>query len=309
MSIQSEDELTNAYTQLEQGNPVKAREILAELLEYKLDNQEVTFAVWCCSYWADFIQQLPELEPFERGEGLISHWKSFKSTLDRKTYKLDRTVFAVQKGVFSLALKNYIALSEEKNQMQKAEILRKTGLCYKKLGDYSKSLDCLRQANEFMPYSPAILAEMADCFALCGEEKQAKVLFREAFFIDAQRIDISFLDSELICCLIRTVQAKNITGSALLEWIPVYGKLYAVFTISRELRNQELGRLKQDIYAKENELKDPSSDEGILTPKLINMYFWLIDYYARTRDGSSKINDVLLKIKILDPEIHRLYTK
>ena len=93
------------------------------------------------------------------------------------------------------------------------------------------------------------------------------------------------------------------------EWIPVYGVLFGIFTVKRELRSQEVGRLKQEIYAKENESKDPSSDTNILTPRLINLYFWLIDHYVLTNTEQSKINQILLKIKILDPAIYSLFVK
>jgi tetratricopeptide (TPR) repeat protein len=309
MGIQSEEGLTEAYRYLEAGDPGHAKVILAEILEYDLDNHEVNFAIWCCSFWADFIRQLGSLDPFERSESLISQWKSFRSALAREKKPGEHTVYAVQKGIFTLALENYRSLGDERDPVQKAEIYRKTGLCHKKLGAYETALNCLTEANRLISGSAAVLAEMADCYALCGEEKKAKVLFREAFFTDAERIDLAFLDSELICCLIRQVQLKGYTGATLQEWISVYGILYGIFNVKRELRSQEVGRLKQDIYALENELKDPSSDAEILTPRLINRYFWLIDHYVMTNDNSGKINEILLKIKILDPAIYALYVK
>lgn len=311
MGIQSEEGLANAYRYLEAGNPVQAKQILADVLEYDLDNSEVNFAVWCCSFWTDCIKQLAALDSFERGESLISQWKSFRSALMRDNGKqiCARTVYAVQKGIFTLSLENYRSQSDERDPVQKAEICRKTGLCHKKLGEYETALGCLTEANSLDSGSAPVLAEMADCYALCGEEKKAKVLFREAFFLDAGRIDIAFLDSELICCLVQKVQEKGYTGSVLQEWIPVYGVLYGVFNVKRELRSQEVGRLKQDVYALETELKDPSSDADVLTPRLINLYFRLIDQYVMTNDNSGKINEILLKVKILDPAIYALYVK
>ena len=88
-----------------------------------------------------------------------------------------------------MALDNYRSLFHETNKAQKAEILRKTGLCHKKLGDYETALKFLNDANVQMPESAPVLAEMADCYALCGEERIAKVLFREAFYVDAQKIE------------------------------------------------------------------------------------------------------------------------
>ena len=92
-------------------------------------------------------------------------------------------------------------------------------------------------------------------------------------------------------------------------WIPVYGVLWGIFNIKRELRSQEVGKLRQEIYALENEQKDPSCDFQILTPRLINMYFWLIDHYVQNNDNQRLINEILLKIKILDTNIYNSYIK
>lgn len=318
MGSETDEELKKAYELLEEGKPLQARRILEQLLQYNFNNSEISFAHWCCSYWVDFINRLPRMEAYEQGEGLIAQWKSFKQDYEQKKNfqesKFSRIIFALQKGVFSLALAAYETISSTGDNAQKATFCRKKGLCYKKLGKYDTALNLLSEAYKLYPQSAEILAEMADCCALCGEDKNAKVLFREAFFVDAERVELEFLDSELILCLVRQVKEKGYSGAELQEWIPVYGVLYGVFNVKRELRTQEVSRLRTDIFAKENEIKDPSSDSKILTPKLINMYFWLIDHYARTGDsgnGSSmdRINECLLQIRMHDENIYRLYTK
>ena len=60
-----------------------------------------------------------------------------------------------------------------------------------------------------------MLAELADCYSLCGEDKFGKVLYREAFFADPDSIDLDFLDSELIKCLIEKTKSK---GYSLRRW-------------------------------------------------------------------------------------------
>ncbi|WP_407426069.1 hypothetical protein [Treponema sp.] len=309
MNIQQNDDLSKAYALLEEGKPFQAREILDRALEYNFDNTELIFARWCCSYWTDFVQTLSKLDSTERGDSLIARWKAFKIDYERQKQIFQKPLYAIQKGIFRLALDSYESFHEEGNQLQQAELLRKKGLCCKKLGKYEDALNLLTEAHQISMSSAVIISEMADCFALCGEDKKAKVLFREAFFIDAQKIEIQFLDSDLIAGLIQRIKEKGYSGSELQAWIPVYGVLYGVFNVKRELRPQEVGRLKQEIYALENEIKDPASDSKILKPKLINMYFWLIDHYARTNEGSEKINTCLLQIRVHDESIYRMYTK
>ena len=74
--------------------------------------------------------------------------------------------------------------------------------------------------------------------------------------------------------------------------------------------NIEVGKLKQAVFSLENELKESGSNPAILIPRLINHYFWLVDYYVNSNDDDrtrTSINEILLKIKYLDPKIHELY--
>jgi hypothetical protein len=148
---------------------------------------------------------------------------------------------------------------------------------------------------------------MADCYALCGNERAAKVLFRDAFFIGAPQIDTSFLDCLMILNLMEQTAKKGFSGDELLEWVPVYGVLYGVFNVKRELRPHEAAKLKQAIYALENELKETASDSALIIPKLMNHYFWLIDHIAASQDERGKIEETLRKIRLLDDDIYKQY--
>ncbi|MGI5058039.1 hypothetical protein [Treponema pectinovorum] len=312
MSNQSEEGLKKAYSLLEEGKAEDAKSILASTLEFNLENAEIDFAIWTCSYWIDFIRKSENLEPYERGENLILQWKSFEEALNRKKKIYARTIFSIQTGVFTLALKSYSLVPNESQKlpMQKANLLLKQGICNKKLGKYDVARTELTEANKLSGDSAQIIAEMADCFALCGMENEAKVLFREAFFIDAKKIDLALLDCELIKCLINRVRKEQgYSGAELQFWIPVYAVLYGVFNIKRELRSTEFFNLRQDIYEIENEIKNPANNEKQLKPKLIYMYFRLIDYYAQKNQTGKEISDILLKLKILDKDVYELYIK
>lgn len=311
MANQSEEGLKTAYNLLEKGNPVEAKKILADICEFNLENPEIDFAIWCCSFWIDFFKHLPNLDSYERGERLIFQWKSFENSLLQKKQIFQRAVFAVQNGVFNLALKDFSfqPVDDIQNIVQRAEIYFKLGICQKKLGNYTDSLSYLKKTNLLIQGQSGVIAEMADCYALCGKEKQAKVLFREAFYIDAKKIDLNLLDSALIKCLIEKVKQKGYKGEELQYWVPVFGVLYGVLTVSRELRSQEAGKLKQDIFELEVEIKNPANNIKILKPKLMFHYFRLMDYYVQNNETGSSINDLKLKIKLLDSQIFELYNK
>lgn len=311
MQVQTEEKFKECCNILKKGDILQADEMLREFLPNALDSEKVKFMLNCFSFWTNFIRQFDDIEEsYERGEALLMEWKQFLTYSQKQKYKVDDFVmYCFKCGIFTLALANYSELINIQDFEQRAEITHKIGLCYKKLGEYETARNCLTESNHLRPGVPSVLAELADCFALCGEDRQAKVLFREAFFIDAQKIDLCFLESELINCLIQKVEEKGYSGQTLLYWIPVYGQIFGVFTVKRQLRSQEVSKLKQEIYAVENELKNPNANSKYLVPRLLNLYFWIIDHYAVSKTENDRISQILDRIKILDPVIYELYSK
>jgi hypothetical protein len=116
------------------------------------------------------------------------------------------------------------------------------------------------------------------------------------------------MESELIARLRDRVESMGFRGNELAEWIPIYGCLLGVFTVKRELKQVELGRLKQSIFSLENEMRG-STAAALLKPRLLNRYFWLIDHFENTREDPGLIEETLLKIKILDESIYERYVK
>ena len=307
MDIQTEAELKVALGFLKQGNPLEAQKIISSLFEQDLESTELIYTNKCCIFWGDSIKRLKSIEDnIERSESILQEWKDFQNYNSRETKPYEPAQNAVQEGFFKNALEEYKKMLEEKDPLQKAEIYKNTGICYKKLGDFENARAFLTEANNIYPNQSSVLAELADCYSLCGEDKFGKVLYREAFFADPDSIDLDFLDSELIKCLIEKTKSKGYSGKALQYWIPVYGVLCGVFNIKRELTSQEVARLKKDLYAMENEIKDPSCNSEILVPRMLNCYFWLMDHYYLAKENQAKINEVLLRIKLLDSAVYEI---
>ena len=309
MDMQKKLGLSDAYTCLKEADPDKAGHILVDALSEDLENPEIIFTLKCANFWSERMAKIQNFSsPFEKGEAIIDQWKNFCSVFPVRSGEHEQSLYCVRKGVFTKAKEYYEAILKEPSGAQKSEIYSRLGLCNKKLGDYESALKFLSDAVSKAPDSAAVLAEMADTYALAGESRTAKLLFREAFFMNAQDIDVELLESELFCNLFEQVADLGYKGAVLLEWIPVYGVLYGVFNIKRTLRVYEIAKLKQSIYALENELKEASSEPEELIPRLINRYFWLIDHYTMSGDDRSKNNELLLKIKLLDTDIHEKYT-
>ena len=72
----------------------------------------------------------------------------------------------------------------------------------------------------------------------------------------------------------------------------------------------EVGQLKQNIFLMEGEVQNASQEQKHkLVPRLINHYFWLIDHYVSVNESKSKIDDLLLRIKVLDQNIYNCYMR
>jgi hypothetical protein len=160
-----------------------------------------------------------------------------------------------------------------------------------------------------------ILAELADCYSLVNETRAAKVFFREAFFLDCRGVELAYLESPLIQRLVAKLR-ERFSEPEIRDWIPVYGTIYGLFNVKRELRPLELGKLKQAIYQLEKDVEQAAPRAGqqgglratAPVPRLINHYFWLIDHYLASGEERPKIEEVLERIKALDPVVFKEYT-
>ncbi len=302
--------LPHVYELLKSGELEQANREVNAILQRDLENDEVLYALTGINYWTDKQKKaMAAATAFEKGESLIAAWKSFVPFMEKQGGRNESVLYAFKHGIFTLALGFYQSLFREDGSQQDPELYRKIGLCYKSLGDYEKALHLLEQARDGDGGSPAILAELADCYALFGEVRSAKVLFREAFFLGADKVELCYLESEIIHRLVDLVSSLGYAGNLLLEWIPVYGVLYGVLNVKRELRALEFGKLKQTIFSLESELRDSNEDaKANIVPRLINRYFWLIDHYVNVNDDKARINEVLLKIKLLDMGVYAKYT-
>ena len=304
--------LQPALVFLKQGDLEQAHTSLGRLLEQDLENPQVMYTLKGVSFWLDRVRYSQALaDDFLRGEYIISQWKPFLDYIKDKGDFNEPIIYALKCSVFTIALRLYRALLNGTEQVHNtAEIYRKTGLCYKALGDYETAISCLQYAADLNTNSSAISAELADAYALSGEIRLAKIFFREALFKNASEIELCFLESEIINALVTKVVNVGFTGEELLEWLPVYGTLDGVLNVKRELRALELGKLKQSIYMLENELRQKDvKNKKLLIPRLINYYFWLIDHYMNGTVEKPKIDEILLRIKLLDEKIYDRYIR
>jgi tetratricopeptide (TPR) repeat protein len=303
--------IQKAYDKLNAVDSQGALEDLEKALGLDFDHPEVKYGLKCLNWWLEHIKRAGDFrESYDKGAFILSQWKPYYSFLDRFDRHFDVCQFAIRRYVFSAALQHFSDVLGDGVNEHDPDLLLLVGRCYKGIGDYGESLKYLEQAVRFKREDAETLAELADVNALVAENRVAKALFREAFFMDPQKVDLRSMESELIIRLRNRVEEMGCGGSELAEWIPVYGNLFGVFSVKRELKQSELSRLKQSIFALENEISHSGRDQNPqLKPRLINRYFWLIDHYKNAREDSGAVEDIMRKIKIIDESIYEWYTR
>lgn len=301
--------MTAVLELMKQGNFSEAGQELEGCLEIDFEDQDVIHALKYVSFWQARSERLSSItHDTERGEYLLREWINFRSYTRSCPYLFEAGSYACRLWLFSNAFEAYQRALHGAS-VPDPDILFRMGRCLKATGDYESSVDFLETAMKSRRDDAELLAELADCYAFLNEMKAAKAFFREAFFLNAQVIDLNFLESEMIVRLIERIRIIGYSDKELKEWLPVYAVLYGVFTIKRELRPLEYGRLKQAIYSLEHELREQRGEErSLLIPKLINHYFWLIDHYIGSKDSRENVEEVLRKIKLLDESVYEQFT-
>ena len=319
----------SAYAKLRVGGFGNAARLLERALELDVEYEGITATLKSVRFWGERRRRLEDLEESDRAAYLLDQWAAFCGfaarieDLPERCYQDIR--FYVHAKVVECLLKceppDYRTAGHDRYQRPRPETRRLLllGHAYKAMGDFVNAVSNLERARTLDRDWAPLLAELADCYSLVGEHRAAQVLFREAFYRGPADISVERLDSPMIKRLAEAIGNAGVTG-AIGEWIPVYGTLLGAFSVTRELRPLEFGRLLQSIFDLEQQLgRRPRAPVGgshgarrgaaggALRARLLNRYFWLIEHYRCTREEPTKIADVLRRIKTLDADIHQQY--
>lgn len=299
--------INRSYDCFESGDFDAARELLDEAHALDFENREIRSALRACGYWSQRFQCLDEISGGEeKGDYLRRQWIGYEEGYRRGfEHPLDDGSARLKKRVHDRALEEYLKQAEMPGG---TPVLLKAGRCLKILGRFEKSIATLERALREAGDSDArLLAELADTYALVGEMKASKVLMREALFLNAGAVDLEEIASPLYRRLIERLSGeRDRNDRAFAEWLPVYGAVWGVLDVRREISPVEYGKLKQAIYAMKSEIAD-GDEQGLLTPRLINHYFRLIEHYQSTGADRTAIDEAMISVKLLSPSIYMTY--
>jgi len=289
---------------------LQAEELLEKGLKIDYEHPDIIAGLKCTRFWIERSVRIESYmsEKLLLSEYLYKEWKAFKIFTMRLSVPFEQGIYAIKVWVFQTALSGYLE-SFNGDMFSDDELLLRIGRSFKGIGNYDKAIEYLENAARKRREDPEILAEMADVYAFLNETKIAKAFFREAFYINPAKVDVDFLESGLIIKLIERIVEIGYSGDVLKEWIPVYGALWSVFNVKRELKPLEFGKLKQSVFSLENRIKETESqdEKKSLVPRLLNRYFWLVDHYIITKDSREKVEEILRKIHAVDESVYEDY--
>ena len=258
-------------------------------LSIDFEDDRIICALKCANFWKEKEYRYNSISEFyAKGEFLLKEWTNFVLFIDGFSETDEKCLNTIRQWCFGEALKAYEKVFYDSGGTDSG-ILFRIGRCYKCMGEYESALSFLERTFRQQKENAAVMAELADCYALINEIKPAKIFFREAFFIDPGKIEFAFLESMMIDRLVTRIRELGIDRDMVKEWVPVYGVLYGVFNVKRELKPLELGKLKQAVFSFENRISDDASaDAPEVIPRLINHYFRLIDHYISVNEPREK---------------------
>jgi len=297
-----------AFLLLQEGKLDAALAAMDQALTLDYADHRTIFMLKCARYWEPRFIKCAKLPVLEACEYLVGQWKAFAEFRERLNYDDEKAVWSFRHLVFGTMLHDLESYNNEAG-VRNPQVLLMAGLCHKLCGRYEISRKFFESACRLVPDNATYIAELADVHACLGEEEMAKLLFKEAFYLDPQAVKTETLDSAIIRRLIDSVKVQGFSVESLPWWIPVFGLLSGVFTASRELRPAEYGKLRQAIYALEREYQDHTSNRDITLPALLNKYFWMLDHAKQTRQPRHVIEELLLKVESLHQGVYKLYTR
>jgi len=268
---------------------------------------EVITAYKCLSFWQDRIDSVQkEQDLLSQGEFYIAQWHHFKKFTEHLGSYTPHCQFAFQHYAFSQAIAFFMDFQKTlKNKDPKLSI--RIAYCYRCMGQYAQAIQYYKQCITYNKEDAKLYAELADTYALFGEINLAKLLFREALFIDPQKINFQHLESSVFLTLFEDVKALNMQDNEAKEWLIIYGILWGILNIKRELRPIEQGNIKQKIYQLEWEVKENKDAQPELIPRLLTQYFRILEQYTTFSINEKLAQEYLLKIRSIAPEIYTLY--
>jgi len=296
-----------AHKLLEEGNFNEAIALFENIIHENSNYPGVADGVKAARFWISRKNRAKKYSsPYDKARLLLKEWKDFEKYMVKNNLRHGRSTSAIQKYIFGDIIESFTDAYNE-GVAPDTGILVQIGDCFKKLGNYERAIDIYEYARSFNKEDPGLLSKLGDCYFSIDETSKAKVLFREAFFIDPGQIELDCIESPFIHMLFKKTMEKVSDKEVSVYWFPVIAEINKAFNVKREPKKGELEKLRSEIEALEEEYAKNRRRRPYIEPKLLNHYFWLIDTLKIIGGSRKEIENSLQRINEIDPEIFSRY--
>lgn len=252
------------------------------------------------------VQKLPKL--LDKARYLLNEWEKYRvfcAEIEDTVPDIHRYLFIFRKAISKMALA-FLTTALHDPLVNEQEVYLSVARCHKGAGRYEQAIASYRRVFAHSEQRATAYAELGDCYLLIGNELIGRLFLREAFYIDPDDIEFRFLESKLLTNLVHKLRnTEGVPAGEHRTWLPVYAVLWDIFTVRRDLKTAEYGLLRQKIYALEREYSE--TKERVLEPRLLYCYFYLLDYCYKMGGARVSIDEIMIKIKGINPTIYNMY--
>jgi tetratricopeptide (TPR) repeat protein len=298
---------SKAHKLLEEGKFSNAISLYESIIKENPNFPGVMDGIKASKFWISKKNKLKKVIPsYDKGKLLLKEWRSFEKYMSRNHLKHGRTTAAIQKFVFCDIIESF-AKAYNEGIVPDTVILIEIGDLLKRLGNYDRAIDVYEYAWGFNNEDSSLLAKLGDCYFSIDETSKAKVLFREAFFLDPGQIELDQIDAPFIHMLYRETLASIEDPEVAVYWVPITAEIKSAFNVKREPKKGEIDELRSKIEKLEDEYNTNKKRRVYIEPKLINHYFWLIDTLKIVSGSKKEIEKSLQRINEINPKVFAQY--
>ncbi len=292
---------------IRKGELFKALEIMEGILEKSIDFPGIEDSVRALMFWTNRWNKILKLSSgLKRAQLLINEWNVFEAFIKENNISYEDILISLKNYIFKKIIKNLI-IAYQSSDVPDVSILLKIGEIFLEIDEIDRAIETLEYARMFKKENSLLLSMLAEAYSRKGNEKRAKILFKEAFFYNPELIDFSLIKTDYILKLKNKLSKIFSDTKIIAFWLPVYAEIYKVFNVKRELTKEEIEKLLVETEALEREIDVKRFSQKELEPKLLNRYFWIIDYYNLQNSNQEYADIFKEKIRSINSEIYDLY--
>ncbi|MGL4388625.1 MAG: hypothetical protein ACRCTJ_04455 [Brevinema sp.] len=238
------------------------------------------------------------------GSILFAEWEDFVDFCCEYQIKTYPVFLAVKSYVFKKIV-DFLSRASRDCDNSNREILVQLAYAFYEAEMLDRSVETLEfvlgrfpDENDFRVYT--LLGEIYS-FVYQKDPSQkdlAVLMFNELFLKCIDEVDLNLIEYDPISQLAQMIHKDLFPENHIKYWIPIYGYLYGGLTVRRNLRYEEYKKLQEKISQLETDVQVGENLE-VLIPKLLNIYFWVFDYYIyqmHTTGGANQIYRRVLEL-------------